>query len=121
MPGEADDKEQEDCANNSVGDVCLVEFGLELDPGLVDKAGDAEEYQLADISVGVDHHALWVNQDLPVHVIHVVWLEGDVGEENPADNESGEKEPLFLFRVCVEILENLVGGKNEKTAFGKSH
>ena len=119
--GEADNNEQEDCTDNSVGDVYLVEFGLELDPGLVDKACDAEEYQLSDITVCIDHHALRVHENLPVHVIYVVRLESHIDEENPADNESGEQEPLFLFGVRVEVLKNLEGRKNEKATFGKSH
>ena len=99
----------------------LAECRLELYPSFVNESDNAEEYQLADVAVGIDYHSLRVHQDFSVYIVHVVGLEGDKGKRYPANYKTGKQEPLFLFGVGVKVLENLECGKEHQAAFGKAH
>ena len=121
-PHELDHQKQRDQAHDPCGQPgALQPRGLKPDPSFLNIPRDGEGDQKADVSVAVVHHFLRVHQQLSVHIVHGVGLEGDVGNAQPADDEADEQEEVFLLRVLIQIREDLRDDDQPEHGFAYAH
>ena len=104
-------------------DPFAVESGLfESDPLLFDITGGAETDQAADIAIAVIHHLLRIDQQGSVILIgQRITLESDIEDTDPSDDEAGQQEQVFLFRMFSQIREDLMHNEQGNPAQGQAH
>ena len=99
-----------------------VPGSLKPDPRLFHKPGDNKPHHLPDVTISVVHHLLRIDEELAAcRIIHRIRLERDVYEGEAAEHKSGEEQPVFFFRMGVQIPEQFRGEEQTQDRNAKTH
>ena len=95
--------------------------GPEADPFMFNRARKRKGNQEAGVSVSVIHHPLRIHQKLSVYICHGIWLECNINDRKPAENEHSDQKQLLLFRMVMQVIKNLCHKIQGQSGFQQCH